>query len=142
MRSFWGAAVGWNVLLHHVGQQQCAVCPGGIRIIFRHLIGQGSGFGFGLLAATVIIFGFVYLNQSSLPRGGIIKGLSGFGRLGMLVHIFFINLSLALRTLGLALPIAAQLIVEQIISGEVGPFGVREFLYDLTHMIFVNARAL
>ena len=59
----------------------------------------------------------------------------------MLGGVFLVKLSLALGTLGLRLPVAADFVIEQMIGGEVGPLGVGIFLHDLAHDLFFHLGA-
>src|SRR6202521_2639998 len=56
----------------------------------------------------------------------------------MLTNILFVNLRFLLRTLGQAFPLAAKLVVNQVIRGKVFPFAMGIFLDDLLHELIVN----
>src|SRR5262249_46548644 len=66
---------------------------------------------------------------------------SGLRGLRMLVRVVLINVAFLVRTLGKSFPVAAKLVVDQVVRSKIGPLAVREFLFHFLHQAVVYGRA-
>ena len=84
-----------------------------------------------VLAFLVVAIGGVHIDQHRLPIRGLVQGLRGARSVGVLGSKLLVEFRFLFRTLRLALPIAAKLVVEQRIGREVGLARMRIELDDL-----------
>ena len=70
-----------------------------------------------------------------------LKRFSSARRIRMVLDIFQVHLRLLLRTFLRSLPVAAELVVDHIVGGQVGPSSMRKLLFDLLHLVLVHLLA-
>ena len=83
------------------------------------------GMVFGIFALLVVSVGGKHVSEHGLPVDGLVESLRGARPVGMLVGILLVDLRLLLRALDRSLPVAAELVVDQVKGGQVGLAGVR-----------------
>jgi hypothetical protein len=94
-----------------------------------------------LLRSRGIILRAIHIDERCLPPGSFVERLTGFGRLRMVLHVVLVHLSLFLRTLRRALPLAAQFVVHLGVRGQRSPLGAGKLFADLIHEFGRDAAA-
>src|SRR5580704_16454340 len=94
--------------------------------------------GLGALGLLVVLVGIEHVYEDCLSIHGLVKRLRGAGAIGILGCVLFVIIRLFLRALGLALPVAAQLVVDQLIGRKRRLPRARIELEDFLHLILVH----
>src|SRR6185369_8807949 len=128
-------------LFHQVEQPLGTGSPVLRRGLRYRLLGQRDGFASRFFRLLGLLFRLVDFDQRGPAPGGVVQRLCACRRLGVVGGVFFVNLRLLHRAFRAALPVAAELVVNQVESGQVGPLGPGKFLDDLFHVLFFHAFA-
>src|SRR2546422_8532732 len=111
--------------------------PIGLRILPSHSLRQRNGLALAFIRLLRLFFCLVNLDQCRPPPRCVVQRLRRRRRLGMLAGILLVNLGLLRRTLGSGLPIATQLVVNEVKGGQIGPLCPGKFLHHFLHPVVV-----
>ena len=76
------------------------------------------------VALLVVVVGGVHVGEHGLPVDGLVESLRGARAVGMFGRVLLVDFGFLFRAFFLALPVAAELVVDEFIGGEVGLAGV------------------
>jgi len=95
----------------------------------------------GGAALALIAVGGEHVGQHGLAVDGLVQGLRRSRSVGVFSGILFVSLRLALRALGRALPVAAELVFDQVKGRQSSLAGVRIEFDDLLQLVFIDPLA-
>src|SRR5271157_5909520 len=131
-----------HVVLNHIYQTLGAIRPTGIAGVLRHEFpGRVERARGRVVRLLLLVRRFVDHDERRVTPGSLIQRFGSFRRLRVVLGVLHVELRLHLWTLGRRLPVAAQLIVDEAIRRQVGPFGAGIFLYHFLHVRLVYRKA-
>ncbi len=72
------------------------------------------------VAFFVVVVGRVHVGEHGLAVDSLVKRLRGAGAVGMLGRVLLVDFGFFFGAFFLALPVAAELVVEEFVGGEIG----------------------
>src|ERR1700739_3002574 len=91
--------------------------------------------GVGLL---IVIVSCIHIGETGRAVDGLVEGLWSARTLGMFSRVLLEDFGFLFGALFLALPVAAECVVEEFIGGEVGLAGAGVVLDDLLQTVFIH----
>ena len=95
----------------------------------------------GVVALFVVVVGGVHVGEHGEPIDGLVERLRGARSVGVLGGILLVEFGFFFGAFLLALPVAAELVVDEFVGGEVRLAGVRIVLDDLLQPVFIHLLA-
>src|SRR3974390_3125374 len=91
----------------------------------------------GAFALFVAFIGSVHISQDTLAVDSLIESLCGARTVRVFVRVLLVDIGFLFGTFGLSLPVAAELVVDQFVCGEVSLACVRIVFNDFLHSVLV-----
>ena len=106
-----------------------------------HLLGDGVAVFGGGVGALLVFVHLVHGDEHALAIGGVVERFGGLGAAGVVVGVLLVEAGFHLGALGQALPVAAELVVDEGEGGAGGEGRVGVELDDALELAFVELRA-
>src|SRR5271154_3388270 len=139
--SFAVDAVNGNTLLQFVHQARRPRRVIGLRVLALQTCSQVLCVGTGFVGLLVLVVGGVHIGRRCLPPCRLVQRLGSLGTLRGIVGILEVQLRFFLRALLRALPVAANLVIQHVVGGQIGPLAAWIHLLDLLHLVIVKLLA-
>src|SRR5580698_1163704 len=141
MRLFLVDAVNRNILIEFVDQHSGA--QGVVRIgkVLFEPVGERVGVVVRLVSLLVTAVGLEHVGEHGGAIDGVVERLRGARAVGILIGVLLVVVGFLCRALHSALPVAAELVVDEVEGGKRGPSSSWVILDDFAQLVFIHLLA-